>query len=137
MSPRKAQTIWQHRFNLTQEKNARLHEHLVKLAETGDASDWIIATLDAALKVQGEYIESTPSVPTEYKVDTPQVQPEPVKKQAVESPKVDPKPTETKTEPAKVPKQSDKEFEAWLAVKNRKAAANEKHPIVNPLRKPQ
>ena len=134
MSPRKAQTLWQHRFNLSQEKHARLHEHLVKLAETGEASDWIIAILDAALGVSSEYKASTPQVhPSERPLDRPA--PTDISHQDFTPP---PKVAEIMKVPAPivekqpVANQPGKMTPAQI-IATRKAAAAEKHPIVNPL----
>ncbi len=54
--PRKAKVVWQVRFNLDQNNPAhqRLHDHLSKLAEDGEASAWMIEALVAALPAQSK-----------------------------------------------------------------------------------
>lgn len=71
MMPRKAKERKPHRFDLdvNNEHEAVLHEHLLKLAEKGQASDWIIYTLLNSLpnepsteRVQAVYPASTERV---------------------------------------------------------------------------
>jgi hypothetical protein len=67
--PRIAKDIRQHRFNLNYNlpDQAALHDYLQQLAQTGDASDWIISAL------KKEYIASTQQVHDEYIVGTKNV----------------------------------------------------------------